>query len=187
MKSRFASFVRNGELKIQEEKIWSWNNNPAGHITLYIPEDMDLKELDIDNGAGKVEINGINARKIDLDHGAGVIEISNSKFDKADIDGGAGRIDIASSVLNNMKLNAGVGKVTIKSEITGDSTIDCGVGGVDLLLKGSKEDYKITAEKGIGNLKIEGKSISNEETYGEGRNRIKVEGGIGSIDINFEN
>ena len=177
MKSKFSSKIINGTLKIYEEKIWHWNNNQAGYITLYIPEDMNLKEIDIDNGAGRVVIDSINVREIDLDHGAGAIEIVNSKFDKADINGGAGKIEIKSSVLNNVELSAGVGRVSIEAEITGDSKIECGVGGVD---------DKIVAEKGIGSLKIEGKSISDEHTYGVGRNRIRVEGGVGSINIDFD-
>ncbi|MCI9366381.1 MAG: DUF4097 domain-containing protein [Clostridia bacterium] len=186
MKSKFSSKIINGTLKIYEEKIWHWNNNQAGYITLYIPEDMNLKEIDIDNGAGRVVIDSINVREIDLDHGAGAIEIVNSKFDKADINGGAGKIEIKSSVLNNVELSAGVGRVSIEAEITGDSKIECGVGGVDVVLNGEKEDYKIVAEKGIGSLKIEGKSISDEHTYGVGRNRIRVEGGVGSINIDFD-
>lgn len=172
---------------MHEEKVWSWNNNQEGYITLYIPKNMDLKELDIDNGAGRVEMDGIFARKLDLDHGAGTIKIVNSSFDKVDIDGGAGKIEIASSVLNDMRLSAGVGKVDIDAELLGNNRIECGVGGIDLLLKGSKEDYKITTEKGIGSIKIKGESISNDHTYGDGKNTIRVEGGIGSINIDFEN
>ncbi len=187
MKSKFYSKVINGRLKIYEEKIWHWNNNQSGYITLYLPEDMDLKELEIENGAGRVEIDGIFARKIDVKHGAGMIRISNSNFDKVEIAGGAGKIEIVSSVLNDMKLSAGVGNVKIEAELIGDNRIECGVGGVDILLKGKKEDYRILAEKGIGSLKVEGDSISNESTYGNGTNQIRVTGGIGSININFEN
>ena len=186
MNSRFSCREINGTLKMYEEKVWHWNNNQAGYITLYIPKDLDLREIEIDNGAGRVEVDGIFARKLDLSHGAGTIRIVNSNFDKVGIEGGAGKIEIASSVLNDMKLSAGVGKVKIDAELLGDNRIECGVGGVELLLKGSKEDYRITTEKGIGSIKIGGESISNDSTYGEGKNTIRVEGGVGSIHIDFE-
>jgi len=43
----------------------------------------------------------------------------------------------------------------------------------------------ITAEKGIGSLRINGKSYSSETTYGDGDDRIRIEGGIGAINIKF--
>lgn len=58
---------------------------------------------------------------------------------------------------------------------------------MDITLKGDKENYKIVGEKGIGSLKIDGKSQSgSNSTYGSGNNVIKVDGGVGSINIDFE-
>jgi len=187
MKSNFSSKVKDGKLKIEEHKIWSWNNNPSGYIIIYIPQDINLEELDIDTGAGQTEIDSVSAEKLNLDHGAGYVRISNSNFDAANIEGGAGKIEVISSSLNDLKLDAGVGKTEIEAEITGNSRINCGVGEVSIILEGNKEDYKIRAERGIGSLKIAGESISNDEIYGNGKNSIRVEGGIGSINIDFEN
>ena len=71
---------------------------------------------------------------------------------------GHGKLDIASSSFDRTKINAGVGRVEINGEITGDSRIECGIGEMDIVLSGAEENYKIVAEKGIGSLKIKGKS-----------------------------
>lgn len=49
----------------------------------------------------------------------------------------------------------------------------------------TKDNYKIIAEKGIGSIKIDGVEQGQESTYGSGENLIKLEGGIGSINIDF--
>ncbi len=41
-------------------------------------------------------------------------------------------------------------------------------------------------DKGIGTIKIDGREIANQVIYGDGQNYIEVDGGIGSININFE-
>lgn len=187
MKSRVNSKIHNGTLKIEEHKKWFWKDGFSGYITLYIPKDINLKELDIDSGAGKIEINNIYSNIFELEHGAGAITISNSQFDKTEINGGAGEFKVLSSRLNDLDLAAGVGRAVIEAEITGRSKIECGIGEIDIKLIGSEEDYKIIAENGIGSLKIKGNSVSNEKTYGDGRNVIEVEGGIGSIKVDFEN
>lgn len=181
------SKVVNGTLKIEENRPWKfWGNTLSGNIVLYVPENIELSNLKLDTGAGKISIEGVKANELDISHGAGLLEISNSSFNETDIDGGAGRISIENSKLNNLDFEAGVGRIDIGAEITGRSKIECGVGEMNVRIMGRQEDYKITAEKGIGSLRIDGEEASSNVAYGNGVNTIKLNGGIGSININFE-
>ncbi len=99
----------NGKLKIKEEDKWSWNKK-MGQIQIFLPETMFLNELDIETGAGRLNMDDIYAKKFELNHGAGNLEISNSEFTRAEIKAGAGKAEIESCVLNNLKLKAGVRK-----------------------------------------------------------------------------
>lgn len=177
----------NGKLKIEESNGWFFiNNNLSGKVVISIPEGTILKEINLDTGAGEIVIENIQAEKFDLDHGAGVLKILNSKFNRTDIDGGAGKIEISSSELNNLDLDCGAGKVEIEANVTGNSKISAGVGEINLTLLGNKEEYQITAEKGIGNIRIENQECGSNTTYGLGDNRIKIEGGIGNIIIDYK-
>ncbi len=181
MTDSFTSKLRNGNLKITETKVWNFVNNLSGTVTVYIPEEID--KLDIDSGAGKIEINDISTNYTRIDQGAGKLTIQNSKFGSSQIDGGAGETIIKSSELYNLKLDAGVGRIDLEAKILGNSKIECGVGEMNINLLGSEDDYNITAEKGIGRLRINGIERS---TYGTGNNKIKLEGGIGSIEVRIK-
>jgi len=174
-KKDFTIREENGKLKIKETDEWFWNNERTENIIIKVPETMKLEEIDIDAGGGKTKINGINAGKLKIDHGAGVLEIENSNFDETHIATGAGETKVMSSVLNNLKLDAGVGKVDIEGDITGSSKIECGIGEVNLKLKGEKDDYRITAEKGIGSIKIDNENCNSSTTHGNGNNVINIE------------
>ena len=67
----------------------------------------------------------------------------------------------------------------------GKSQLDYGVGETNLTLLGSREDYKIEIDKGIGEAKLEGESMKDDSVYGWGENRIEIDGGIGAIYIEF--
>lgn len=181
-----SSELKQGILKIKEKKASFWSNNSSGVIIVYIPNEITLKELKIDSGAGKIEISNISVDNFDIDQGAGLLEIKDSKFRKVDIDGGAGEIKISESILNDVKMDAGVGKITLEAEITGNSKIECGIGEMNISLLGNKEDYSVMIEKGIGNIKIDGEEQTNNTVYGKGKNKLSLEGGIGNIAVEFD-
>ena len=51
---------------------------------------------------------------------------------------------------------------------------------------GSRELYKLKLEKGIGEVSVDGSLIEDDSTVGNGNNYIRIEGGIGSIKVNYE-
>lgn len=104
----------------------------------------------------------------------------------AKIDTGAGKLKIASGNINDLDLDIGIGDTDITARITGKSKIDTGIGSVKLNLIGAKEDYKINVSKGIGEVKIAGEKVADNEIVGNGENVIKLNGGIGEIKVEFE-
>jgi len=79
----------------------------------------------------------------------------------------------------------GVGSVILNLEITGDSEISSGVGEVTLGLVGTSDNYCINVEKGIGKIEIDGEEIKSDTMYGNGLNKLDLNGGIGNIKVDF--
>lgn len=172
---------------IIKEKKRSWLKKGERDLVVYVPEDFVFDGVSIDAGAGKIEIDSISTKILEFDLGAGKTIIDNLiVLGSADIDGGAGEIIISNSNINNLNLDTGVGKCTLSSKLIGNNEIDVGVGELDITLLGSKQDYRINVEKGIGSIKLENENIKSEKVYGTGINNIDISGGIGSIDINFK-
>lgn len=170
-------------IKIEEKGKWLFSDTES-NLIIYIPENFDLNKINIEAGAGKVEIENLNADNLDLELGAGEASISNLNIrNNTKLEGGAGRLNILDGNINNLDLDMGIGEININSFITGNSDIDAGIGILNLNLQGSKTDYRIITDKGVGNLKINGENISGASTYGEGKNLIKVDEGIGNINI----
>ena len=104
--------------------------------------------------------------------------LSASIAKNAEIESGAGEVIIRDSEFEKLKLDGGIGKLSITSKITNNADIDSGVGKVEVNLIGNKEDYKIRAETGLGNLLVDGNSVANNQTVYDGNVTIDVEAGV---------
>ncbi len=176
-------------LKITEKahrSFFNINKENIRELIVYIPEKLELENVDIDTGAGKVEIEDISAEKFELDLGAGESIIQNINANKVNIEGGAGRLVIEDGTINNLDFDMGVGEANISAKLLGSSEIDTGVGKLDLKIKGIKDDYKIKVNKGIGSIKIDNTEVSDGSIIGNGANIVELDGGVGSITVSFD-
>lgn len=175
------------KLYIKEKKHDLFNKND-NRLTVYVPKDFIFDLVNIKTGASKLNISTLSTKKLSLSLGAGKVKVSNLNVaNSADIECGAGEIVIEDSSITNLDLDMGAGKLLLNSKLTGNNKIDAGVGKMDLLLIGSLNDYNIILDKGIGSATINNSNMENDKTYGIGTNKIDIEGGIGSINIDFIN
>ncbi|MCH5191425.1 MAG: DUF4097 family beta strand repeat protein [Oscillospiraceae bacterium] len=176
----------NGVLTIRETKKLSGSYSNAALI-LYIPKELVFERADIITGAGRLTVDALSADILNLELGAGEVRIDSLiAVRKADIDGGAGKITIAGGSLNNLELDMGVGQLNLTSAVHGNSEFDLGIGESNIVLIGSKDDYEIEAEKGIGNITVDGKTVSDGGIIGNGANKIEIGGAIGEINLSFK-
>ena len=178
----------NGSVKIKEENRNWLNNNKESNLIIDIPRDMiAIDETKIETGAGKINIEKLNTQSLYLELGAGDVYIKNLTVTKeAKIDGGLGRTELKSCEINNLKANLGMGDFVFNGKLTGKNEIDSGVGAIDIDLMDNKGNYKINVSKGLGNVTLDGQKLEIDIVYGTGKNYLDIDGGIGSIKIDFK-
>ena len=177
---------KNGVLTIKETKKFA-NTYTGAVLTLYIPADTVFEKVNIITGAGRLTVDSLSASTMNFELGAGEVTI-DTLVATSDIviDGGAGKITVSGGTLHNLDLDMGVGQLNLTSALTGDSDFDLGVGESNITIIGNRDDYKLDIEKGIGNITVDGASISNIKEQGNGNNGIEVSGGIGAINLKFK-
>lgn len=177
----------NQNLQIKEKQHNLFSKKNRGDLVVYVPDDLNFEKVKISAGAGKIQIENINTENLELELGAGETIINKLNVtNNCKIESGAGKVSILSGKINGLNLDMGIGSIEITSAITGNSKIDAGIGNLDLKIQDNKENYTIETDNGIGNIKIDGTKISNDNKYGNGKNIIKIDGGIGNIDIEFK-
>lgn len=177
-------------LKVRDErsniKIFNFSSNDViPEIILYIPENQEFNNIEIEAGINETYIEKLSADEIEIETGVGKFIVDDIKADILNINGGAGEANINKSTINTLKLEAGVGKFVINSEVLQEADIDAGVGQLIVNLEGNKEDYRVKTHTGLGNLLVDGKKAEDNQIIGDGNRYIKVEAGVGEVRINF--
>lgn len=184
--SEIIEVRKSGDTIYLQEKAFSfWRDwgNRKGKMTVTIPEG-EVKELHLSAGAGQVMVEGIKAEVMDLGLGAGRTELREVVATRRiDVSGGAGLLVVKGATLANMDLDMGVGKVELEAKLTGKNEIDAGVGKLEMKLAGGARDYKIRMDKGIGAITLNGESMGDDSTWGNGATVVDVDGGVGAIEI----
>lgn len=176
-----------GKLIISEKRKWLISNPGGVSLNVYIPKGAHFSDADIHAGAGKVKIEELSADEIDLDFGAGEAQIGKLTANQSiKIDGGAGELVIQEGLLNNLDLDMGVGELDLTGKLLGNSKLDYGIGETNLTLLGSKNDYTIELDKGVGKATFDGESMKDESIYGMGANQIDIDGGVGELNVMFQ-
>ena len=180
-------YHENSKVKIKTDKTFSWHlsNSSRGTIIIYLPNEFNISELDLNLGAGKIDIDKIFVETLLMDLGAGTMTAKEiNVYEKATINGGAGNINIYSGTINNLNLKLGAGNASIESDLTGSNTLTTGVGKLNLGLSRSKDNYKFDISKGLGNIILNDFDVSEDILIGDGETKIKISGAIGNIIIN---
>ena len=180
-------YHENSKVKIKTDKTFSWHlsNSSRGTIIIYLPNEFNISELDLNLGAGKIDIDKIFVETLLMDLGAGTMTAKEiNVYEKATINGGAGNINIYSGTINNLNLKLDAGNASIQSDLTGSNTLTTGVGKLNLGLSRSKDNYKFDINKGLGNIILNDFDVSEDILIGDGETKIKISGAVGNIIIN---
>ncbi len=176
---------KNGKIKI-EEKGNIFALNPDRSVTIYLPEDFYFQKVSLETGASNISGELLNTEYLELDIGAGIITLERLEVTKkAEIDCGAGQFNLKSGTLYNLDFSLGVGSADITAELKSNADIESGVGELKLTLADSKDNYTFNVETGIGSIIYDGASVKGDTLLGNGATRVKLEGGVGSVDIDF--
>lgn len=179
--------VNGDTLRIQEKNGGWFEQEGGGELVITLPATQAFKKVDIDAGAGKVDIAALTADHFSLDIGAGDVHIGTlHATDDAAVNGGAGKITIDNGSVADFDLDMGVGQFTAAVALSGDCDIDCGVGQMQLTLLGAPDDYCIKLDKGIGLATVDGNALADGATYGDGSTIIDIDGGVGAVKVEFK-
>lgn len=186
----YVTFINNnGKVVIEENNESIWPNSSSSDVIMYIPNQInELDKVKIESGIGKLYIENITAKKFELDSGVGeaIIDVL-TVLEETKIKNGVGKLNINLANIKDADFNLGVGETIVTGDVFGNSKFDTGIGSLNLILNMDEQNYKIKVDKGLGVVKYNGSTVSNNEIIGNGKNYIKIEGGIGSINIKTNN
>lgn len=178
--------TRNGVLTVKEKNNYSLIRNGYATVSITIPEGTAFRHVSLETGACQVLVDDLYCETLELEMGAGELVIDRLYVtSSADIQGGAGRLSIGDGEIRGLDLDMGIGELELCARLLDNADIDLGTGSAALALIGTQDDYQIRMDTGLGSAKLEQTPMKDGTVYGSGENRIRIDGGIGDIEIKF--
>lgn len=178
-------YEKDGVLSIYDKTRHTVNYTGAV-LKLYVPYGTEFEEVYIATGAGRLTADTLSADSVKLKLGAGKVQFGCIQaYSKINIEGGAGEINIADGCLSNLSLKLGVGKLDMTAALPGKSDLKFGVGESCLTLIGSRDDYALNIEKGIGKITVDGAVNSGFGSSVKDKHNVDIKGGVGEVKIAF--
>jgi hypothetical protein len=147
-------------------------------------------DLDLDTGSGDVRVNGARGSRHRIDTGSGSVVVSGLQGDRIVVDVGSGDIEVRGLSAATVRLDSGSGSVD--AELSGelrDLVVDTGSGDVTLRLP---KDFgaELDVDTGSGSIRsafaVTTRELQRDAlrgTIGDGRARVKVDTGSGSVSL----
>lgn len=158
---KFQTFVSDNTLYLMTSKTYRLpHNGTKSQVTLYVPEDLYLQQIQIEIGAGLFAADALAADRILLSVGGGSMNLEDVDASEIFITMGAGDVVIGEMEIQSLHADVGLGNLTATGDIRSQADIECAMGNVELYLYGRKKDFNYSLECSMGNIMLDGSDYS---------------------------
>lgn len=204
-----------GEIRVEAENLWdgiytcelkgerlevsyehprkavSFRNNIDTRIILFLPANLALEQIELENGAGNVKSANvpISCKEMEVEIGAGKwkaegISVSGRLYIKV----GAGNVKIKNIKSGELDIECGVGNCIFEGRVDGNMKVECGVGNCKLKLENKESDFNYDISCALGKVSVNGtriKNLGSERLHRDGTALAKavLECGLGNISV----
>lgn len=125
-------------------------------LTLTLPEDILLKEVQISMGAGQIITTGLlEASEVEVDMSAGEITMEEVKADSFSADVATGGILVKKLDAEKCDTNVSMGGITLQNSlVTGDFNATTSMGEISIYLRDSYENHNYDISCGVGDVEM---------------------------------
>lgn len=159
-------------------------------ITLVIPKGTRFEELDIEVGAGTMEITGVEAIEVDATVGAGVLLLYQVESRELSAEAGAGKVEAREMISGEVSITVSMGEGIYDGTASGDVEVECDMGRIEFSLREKQEDFNYDIECGMGNVEIGGAEFSGlareQRMDNHAYREFEAVCNMGNIVINFQ-
>lgn len=167
-----------------------WNDLKGDKITLYMPKNFHYSDICMELGAGKMDVDDLDADHIVLKAGAGQIDAERLTAQVLEANVGMGQINMTDITVQNLDAEVGAGGMSAKGTVKRDASVKCSMGSLELQLDGSETDFNYQMIGTMGNIKLAGQGYSGvgmqREIDNGAEKSLTAECTMGNISIRFE-
>lgn len=170
-------------------KWYSWLYRRGGEWEITLPRNCQFDQVTLNFAAAEVDIAFISAEKLTIQGAAGEANIQHMIARKSvDLTIGAGSLEVENGELDgDSRIKCGAGSMDLTlSRLVGSMDADCGMGTIDLTLPGTRGQYNIASQAGMGQVQIEHNNEDHHQAGAEILADLDLKCGMGEIEVEFD-
>lgn len=165
-------------------------DSKAMTLYLYVPKEVDYDSVELNLGAGRMELSSIQTRKLMVDADAGQVVLSDISCEELAGDVGAGEVLVKNAkVKKNAEFSVGAGHIEAWLDVQEELRAECSVGQIALKLEGKEEDFNYEISCAAGEIKVDKSSyagLSQERSIqNDAPKNMNLECSMGAINVTF--
>lgn len=169
-------------------KWYSWLYRRGGEWEITLPKNCQFDQVTFNFAAAEIDIAFISAEKLTIQGAAGEANIQHMIARKSvDLSIGAGSLEVENGELDgDSRIKCGAGSMDLSlSRLVGSMKADCGMGTIDLTLPGTRGQYNIASQAGMGQVNIEHNNEDHHQVGTEILADLDLTCGMGEIEVEF--
>lgn len=182
-------YAQDGKLVVRANHNRSEHNHD-GSLTLYLPAGAQVREIDLQLGAGVLTAGPVRTEKLTMQTGMGEISLNGLTAEEVTLETGLGWMEISDGEVTDLVIDTGVGGLRYQGRILGDVEAACAMGSIEMDIAGDKDDFNYTTECVAGSIILgeDGDMYCigmHELDYGADKEMV-LECAMGAIEIRFD-
>lgn len=188
---KLQTYVQDGTLMIRGKKTKFTNisDSQSMKVTVYLPAGQTFENMELDLGAGALDLNAVSADQVKIDVGAGSFTSTGLQTNDLDINVGMGAVKLKEMQAGEMEASVGMGAFSFDGTLLGDGKFECAMGSIDGVLNGDEKDFNYDVSGAMGEVKVGttgAKGLAKDWKQDNGSNKtITLECSMGSAKIGF--
>lgn len=169
----------------QADSFKNLGNRMKCDLTITVPEDVEIVDLQVELDLGNMDISQIEADTADIRLDLGDLDVKNCSFTKSTIETDLGDMKIADSNLGNATVESDLGNVKVLDCEFEDLEVVADLGNIEVKSKTDLTDFQIQAEVDMGNLEINGKNYKEAYEQAGSDGRLIVNASMGNATVTY--
>lgn len=199
----------NGKLKVWSTSVPSvgvnFGKNYGGTVTVYLPEDVRLKEVDVTTALGDISMTSFRADKMEVLADLGDVSLYDATVGEGSMTLSLGDLQISGvtardltldlslgdltatrlTTENSLDIESSMGLVDVNGSLSGNTEISSSMGDVDLSTDLPEEDYGWDLDVSMGDIYIDGVEQKHSVSRSGGTHFLEIDSDMGDISLYF--
>lgn len=161
--------VQNGVLKVTgSQKKFGSTLNHSANVTITVPADVTLREIDVEVGLGDISLDGVRANDVSCETGLGDVWFSDVTADEA-------------------SASTGMGDISWEGVLSRDTELETGTGDIWVRATGPADRWSYELKSGLGQVEVDGAGLgSSAKQRGGSAGKLEAFSGMGDVTVEFD-